>query len=188
MGGDIMRKCIFDWILRIEGGYVNDPLDHGGETNYGITWKTLEEAYNQGIVDYTEVSKLNLTDVELIYEKMYYDTSKANEMNFPIDWCHVDAAINHGPGRAGKFMQTVINDYYPGKLTVDGVLGPMSMYEVHNMMMVQSPKDIINRYLTHREAFYHRIVENNPSQQRFIKGWMNRLKWLVSAIKKETIL
>ena len=26
-----------DAILRAEGGYVNDPADKGGETNYGIT-------------------------------------------------------------------------------------------------------------------------------------------------------
>src|SRR5437870_3022167 len=29
-------KCIFI-IMGFEGGYVNDPLDPGGETNYGIS-------------------------------------------------------------------------------------------------------------------------------------------------------
>ena len=28
---------VIDAILRAEGGYVNDPQDKGGETNYGIT-------------------------------------------------------------------------------------------------------------------------------------------------------
>ena len=32
-----MKEKIINEIIRVEGGYVNDPRDSGGETNFGIT-------------------------------------------------------------------------------------------------------------------------------------------------------
>lgn len=32
-----MKDKIINEIIRVEGGYVNDPRDSGGETNFGIT-------------------------------------------------------------------------------------------------------------------------------------------------------
>ena len=32
-----LKQRVIDQIIKVEGGYVNDPSDSGGETNYGIT-------------------------------------------------------------------------------------------------------------------------------------------------------
>ena len=41
-------KSALKIVLLFEGGYVNDPLDTGGETNFGITKRVAQEnGYNE---------------------------------------------------------------------------------------------------------------------------------------------
>jgi lysozyme family protein len=42
----------FKIVLGFEGGYVNDPADKGGETNYGITASTLNSAKTKGWIPF----------------------------------------------------------------------------------------------------------------------------------------
>jgi len=39
----------------------------------------------------------------------------------------------------------------------------------------QDPRVFFDKIKAEREAFFNRIVQNNASQKRFIKGWLNRL-------------
>ena len=52
-------------ILKAEGGFVNDPDDPGGPTNYGVTMKTLRRLghdFNQdGRVDISDLKQLSST-------------------------------------------------------------------------------------------------------------------------------
>jgi len=41
------------FVLKAEGGYSNHPNDRGGQTNYGITKGTLNDAKRLGIIDNT---------------------------------------------------------------------------------------------------------------------------------------
>ena len=74
-------------ILKYEGGYVNDPLDKGGETNRGITIGALNAAKKQGIVPPDITIKdltYDLESVRKIYDINYYKKSKANLMSHPL--------------------------------------------------------------------------------------------------------
>ena len=47
-------------------------------------------------------------------------------------------------------------------------------------------KDDMDNYLNVREKFYVRIAQNNPSQSRFIKGWLGRIHALREFIEKHS--
>jgi lysozyme family protein len=70
-----MKKKIIDNIIELEGGYVNDPSDSGGETNYGIT-KKIAVAYG-----YTcEMIDMPVEVAFDIYASMYWDVIKGDDI------------------------------------------------------------------------------------------------------------
>jgi hypothetical protein len=44
-----------------------------------------------------------------------------------------------------------------------------------------APLELAERLVDQREPFYRRLVENEVSQQRFLNGWVNRVKKLKTA-------
>ena len=60
-----------EFVLRMEGGYVNDPKDPGGETNFGIAKKS-----------YPGVDIKNLTEeqAEEIYKRDYWEKYNIGEL------------------------------------------------------------------------------------------------------------
>jgi len=84
--------------LKHEGGYVNDPDDSGGETNYGIT---VSVAKNHG---YTGSMKdISLSIVSEIYKKSYWDKLRLDNVDSQVVGEKVfDMAVNMGTNRAGQ--------------------------------------------------------------------------------------
>lgn len=125
-------------LLQREGGYVNDPNDRGGATRYGITAAT---AARYGL------NPRNITPQQAaaIYYNDFWVGSGASQIQDPrLAELHFDAAVNHGPGNARRFLE-------------------------------QSGGDPA-RYNQLREQFYQNIIARNPSQQRFARGWANRMQ------------
>jgi hypothetical protein len=82
-------------ILRLEGGYTNHGSDPGGETKYGIS----KRAYPDLII-----KDLTKPQAAVIYRRDYWDKSGCEALPWPLALCHFDAAVNHGLGRATKFL------------------------------------------------------------------------------------
>ena len=95
-------KCL-KTILHHEGGYVNHPEDPGGETNLGVTKREYEEWGGT-----KDMKELTVEDVAPIYKKNYWDKMKCDDLPSGLDLCVFDFGINAGPGRAAKYLQTLI--------------------------------------------------------------------------------
>ena len=164
-------------VLKYEGGYVNDPLDKGGETNRGITIGALNAAKKQGIVP-PDITIKDLThdleSVRRIYDINYYKKSKSNLMSHPLAFAHFDASVNHGIGWSSKFLQRTSNKF-GANLVDDGIIGPKTLAALNDIMLIVYIYKIIDEYCNIRKSFYDSIVANNPSQKKFYNGWMNRL-------------
>ena len=78
-----------------------------------------------------------------------------------------DVAVNSGPRRAVRMLQQAA-----GANLVDGIFGPATMKAVAAM----APGDIVARLDVSRRAFYRSLVDRDPSQGRFITGWLNRVR------------
>ena len=164
-------------VLKYEGGYVNDPLDKGGETNRGITIGALNAAKKQGIVP-PDITIKDLThdleSVRRIYDINYYKKSKSNLMSHPLAFAHFDASVNHGIGWSSKFLQRTLNKFGTN-LVDDGIIGPKTLAALNDIISNVYIYKIIDTYCNIRKSFYDSIVVNNPSQKKFYNGWMNRL-------------
>jgi lysozyme family protein len=174
----------FKIVLGFEGGYVNDPADKGGETNYGITTTTLESAKTKGwIPANVTIKNIKLDHAKTIYKKGYWDVIKADSLPDPLDLIVFDMAVNHGPSTAVKLLQQSLNSILKAgsNLAIDGAMGPKTIAAVkdvismdHNMWL--QPNSLV-RYLCidvlmNRVEFYTSIITNNKSQERFFKGWI----------------
>ena len=162
-------KDAFEHMIQSEGGYVNDPHDRGGETNLGVTKKAWAAYLGREIAD-GEMAALTVEAVAPFYKEMYWDRVRGDDLPDGVDYLVFDFAVNAGPGRASKFLQKAVG------ATADGVIGPGTLAAVR----AREPQEVIDLLSTIKAEFYHGIVENDPSQKRFINGWMNR----VAAVKQ----
>lgn len=71
-------------------------------------------------------------------------------------------------------VQKAVNAVIPdAKLNVDGVVGDKTISTI-NTATPEQLKAINNAIASEREAFLRRLVENDPSQARFLNGWIKR--------------
>ena len=133
------QKCL-ETILHHEGGYVNHPKDPGGETNLGVTKRVYEE--HGGTKDMKE---LTVEDVAPIYKKGYWDKMKCDDLPSGLDLCVFDFGVNAGPGRAAKYLQTLIGT------KADGGIGPMTLAKVEEYINTHNVNDPVSfDYITYK--------------------------------------
>lgn len=84
-----------DIILDLEGGYVNNPADPGGETKYGISKRSFP---------HLDIAALTREDAKKIYYTHYWKASGADKMPDPLALMHFDTAVNMGISRAALFL------------------------------------------------------------------------------------
>lgn len=176
----------FKLVLDFEGGYSNDPADRGGETNYGITYNTLNDAKNKGWIPFNvTIQNIKIEHAKIIYKKGYWDAVQADSLPHPLDLIMFDSAVNHGPGAAVKLLQKSLNALLRyTELKVDGIIGPLTLRAINDYVGLGStpgtPPNSNIRYLCidvliNRIELYLSIVLNNKSQEKFLKGWLNRV-------------
>lgn len=167
-------KKMIDDILRREGGFVDHPADRGGATKYGITQKTLSKYIGRDALR-SEVEGLSEEVARDIYERNYYVGPRIDRLPEMIQPFVFDCAVNHGPRRAIKFVQSVCNQAgCTPPLSVDGAMGPNTRKGAE--WAVREMGDVfLKALLEERRNFYRLIVERRPSQQVFLAGWMNRV-------------
>jgi lysozyme family protein len=85
--------------LALEGGYVFDTDDPGGETKYGISKKYHPEV---------DIQKLTIEQAEAIYKAEYWDKLHCDGYKYSrFAWKIFDIAVNQGTGTAMAFIQKV---------------------------------------------------------------------------------
>ena len=156
-------------VLRFEGGFVNDPLDHGGATNFGITQRVYDAHREQALLPPRSVELIEEHEVSQIYHQEFWDACRCDEVPQPLDLCIFDAAVQHGPRRAVKWLQNLVG------AMPDGAFGDKTMYALNQQLLEHRLEVLVEDYMTARKAFYAGIIASDPTQQKFAKGWSNRV-------------
>jgi len=81
----------FQIVVGIEGGYVNDPRDPGGETKWGISRRAYPDL---------DIAGLTLEQAQQIYLRDFWDACGCDVLPWERALCLFDAAVNQGPGAA----------------------------------------------------------------------------------------
>lgn len=162
-------RLLVPFIKKWEGGFVCDPDDLGGATNMGVTIGTYEAYCRKKGYPRPTVERLKrLTSEEWldILKTMYWDKWRADEIrdqnlaNILVDWLWL----------SGKVAITT-----PQKILgvgADGVVGPITLSALNGYA---DPELLWGKIVAARREYIETIVRKRPKNQKFRKGWLNRL-------------
>jgi lysozyme family protein len=178
MSDSQLQRRIINGIIDREGGYVNDPNDSGGETNWGITVAVASDYGYEG-----EMRDLPRELAYAIYAERYWHAlhlddierlspALANEL--------ADTGVNMGIERAGIFLQRALNvlndrgNLYPD-ITVDGKVGRRTISALLAFLHIrkQDGHTVLLRALNALQgAFYIDLAERRVKDERYVFGWL----------------
>lgn len=159
-------------VLKIEAGYVNNPNDPGGETNFGITKR-----------DHPDEDIKNMTKERAIkiYKAKYWDPLRLDFINAQnIANKLLDMSVNLGQETTAFRLQRALNYVLPGRpLIVDGDIGPATLTEINKLIpRAAAGPDLETLDLAlhaYHAARYIELVEGpDPRFDTFAKGWLRR--------------
>ena len=101
----ILFKKALQFVLKWEGGYVNNPHDKGGATNKGITQSTYNYWLKSQNLEPQDVRHITEKEVEEIYYKNYWLKAKCDKMSPKFAILVFDTAVNMGLARANQFLK-----------------------------------------------------------------------------------
>lgn len=155
-------------IIKVEGGFVNDPSDSGGATRYGITIATLS-AWRECEVTVDDVKKLTKDEAMDIYRAEYYFKPSIDSLPMALQGHVLDCCVNMGARGGVKLLQQAINAL-GGSIKVDGIIGPVTREQCAQC----DHKQLTNTLVDHRIKFYEELAARRPKDRRFLKGWLLR--------------
>jgi lysozyme family protein len=151
------------FVLKWEGGFVDDPDDPGGRTNKGVTQATYDAHRKDKGLDKADVKDIKDDEVGDIYFNRYWRASHAHELPEKLAIAHLDAAVNLGVGRATKMLQEALG------VEADGKFGP----KTKEATAKADADAVLGKYLEARRKYYESIATGN--KKKFLKGWLNRV-------------
>lgn len=166
VGGDGFALALAH-VLKMEGGWTEDPYDPGGPTNLGITLATLA-AYRGVAVNAETFAGLKsalraITDAEVraIYRTRYWVPSRADALPSALALMHFDASVNHGVGASARMLQEAVD------VARDGDIGPDTL----NAIAAAPTAELVARYADIRRLRYRALGHF----WRFGRGWLARV-------------
>lgn len=164
----------FNETMKHEGGYANNPADRGGETYKGIArkmwpgWKgwILVDAAKQktGWPHNMDAMKDLQAAVAQFYQANFWPHYIAEIQDQDVANWFFDKAVNMGLGQATKLIQRAAG------VVDDGRYGPKTA----NAIAAADPTELLKKCREQARAFYRSLADKNPSQERFLKGWLAR--------------
>lgn len=144
-----------DRVLKSEGGYVHHAADPGGKTMYGITEAVARRHGYTGAMH-----MLPLETAKAIYRADYWNRVYGDSLPPSVAFHALDAAVNHGPGQAIRWLQRAAG------AADDGQMGPVTLAKVKDMAAV----DVVLLFNAERLHFYTKL----STWSSFGKGWVRR--------------
>ncbi|MEM9388728.1 MAG: glycosyl hydrolase 108 family protein [Pseudomonadota bacterium] len=162
-------------LMDFEGdGIVDDPHDRGGMTFSGITrknhgdwsgWRKIDEMLDAG-QPVTRADSMLAYLVKDFYRRSYWATMQLE----PVASQHLVTqlllfAVHSGQVRAIKALQRLVD------VKADGIVGPVTLAAVNGF---EDQRGLAHLYRADVLDHYARIVQNDTSQAKWLRGWVRR--------------
>jgi len=156
------------FVLRQEGGFVDNPDDPGGATNHGITQATYDRyRASQGVAPQA-VSQITDAEVAEIYQTQYWSMCRCDVLeglDGGLALAVFDTSVNSGVGEASRMLQQLL------EVTADGVIGPQTLAALAGRDLKRLAED----YLWARLGFDAGIAQRRLNSRQFLLAWVNRI-------------
>lgn len=179
---------IAETIVAREGGYVNDPDDPGGATNFGVTIHTMRRLQmdldGDGDIDPQDVKRLTRDQAVAIFIRHYYHRPRISLLPEVVQPSVFDMYVNAG-SNAVTLLQRMLNDM--GQVvTVDGIIGPQTAGAAA-IAAQEAPERFADAYGIARRNYYYRIADLRPRSRKYARrrdggkgGWIKRAEEFIS--------
>jgi lysozyme family protein len=186
-----------DELLGVERGFVDDPVDRGGTTKYGISLRFLVaegtidldgdgradfDLDGDGDIDGIDIRKLTRGDAKFLYHHCFWRRLDADALPRPVGEMLFDQAVNAGIGNARRLLQRAINRCLkratsaPAQLKVDGAIGPATLQAMNWVLRwgALGMPALTDAFRVEVRLRYRAIADRDPSQKKFLRGWLAR--------------
>lgn len=166
------KRCVAIVIDEHEKGFVNDPHDRGGATNWGISLRFAMgvgdldrdgkpdlDIDGDGDIDVDDIRAMPRDKAESCYQLIFWLPLRCDDLPHGLAYALFDTAINMGRGTAVMLLQRALG------VEADGRLGPVTMAAIR----YATPKTL-RKFLAHRAWHYSRLDDF----QRYALGWLTR--------------
>ncbi len=159
---------IFPVTLGEEGGISDNKSDKGGYTNYGITigtWKNWASKFNLEGTKET-LSKITKEQAHYIGKNGYWEPIHGDEiMDKQVAALYFDTQFNGGGIAVMRATLIKLGVNMANKLSAKEMIMFINSYD---------PELVFNTFKETRIERYLKIIQNDPSQETFRNGWLNR--------------
>lgn len=175
-------------IVAREGGYVNDPDDPGGATNFGVTVGTMKslglDLNKDSRVDATDVRMLTRAQAQQIFVEHYFRRPRLAELPEPVQASVFDMYVNAG-ANAVKILQRLVARM-GFAATADGVIGPQTLAAAQDAAAA-APDHLADAYGIARRNYYYALADQRPASRKYARtraggkgGWITRAEEFIS--------
>ncbi|MBB3993799.1 lysozyme family protein [Sulfitobacter undariae] len=175
-------------IVNREGGYVNDPDDPGGATNFGVTIHTMRrlglDLDRDGSITAVDVKRLTRAQAIEIFLEHYFNSPRIAELPAALQPSVFDMYVNAGSNAVKILQQLLVDMGYA--VAVDGVLGPQSFAAVR-VAFGAAPDEVVNAYGIARRNYYFRLADRRTASRKYARtlaggkgGWIKRAEEFIA--------
>lgn len=179
---------IAEEIVAREGGYVNDPDDPGGATNFGVTIHTMRrlglDLNSDGRINASDVKRLTHIQAVNIFITHYFVEPRIAALPEALHASVFDMYVNAG-GNAVKILQRLLRQMGM-TCDVDGVIGPQTQAAANRAYAI-APEHLADAYAIARRNYYFALADRRAASRKYARtraggkgGWIKRAEDFLS--------
>lgn len=181
-------RQVAEAIVAREGGFVNDPDDPGGATNFGVTLGTMKrlgvDLDRNGQVDLRDLRALTKAQAADIYIEHYHKRPGLDRLPEGLQPSCFDMYVHSG-ANAVRILQRLVTRR--GFATaVDGILGPKTLAQV-KAACAGSIQLFVDAYGIERRNYYYALGDARSQSRKYVRrkdggkgGWITRAEEFIS--------
>jgi lysozyme family protein len=150
-------------VRKSEGGNNDDPHDRGGRTSRGITQREYDAWRKLNGQPPRDVFLADDLEIDAIYHDQYWEPH-CDLLPIGLDYLFFNESVLAGTHEATILLQRALG------VAADGHIGVVT----RGALAAADPATVVARFSDQKRSFYQAIVAHDPTQKKWLAGWLNR--------------